>query len=355
MNISNKITDWYRVNKRDLPWRATRDPYKIWLSEIILQQTQVKQGLPYYNKFVCAYPNVQALAKAHEDEVLKLWQGLGYYSRARNLHFTAKYISEELKGDFPNSFKELIKLKGVGEYTAAAIASFAYDEAVPVVDGNVYRVLSRLFGIDTPINTTEGVKRFKEKAHQIFNVDNPAEHNQAIMEFGALLCKPKSPDCMFCPFQYDCVAYQSGKVIELPIKLKKLKRRKRYFNYLIVKNDSQNILIHQRLEKDIWQKLFQFPLIETNAKLNNLDTDLVTKALSLNQNFTPLISKINADAYKHVLSHQDIFADFWLIEVHDNHEIAKSNGFISTSLQHLDKYAVPILIDKFMREHFLET
>ncbi len=353
MEFSNIITTWYRDNKRDLPWRTTKDPYKIWLSEIILQQTQVKQGLPYYEKFVTAYPNVKALAVAHEDEVLKLWQGLGYYSRARNLHHTAKFIHTELDGKFPDTFKDLLKLKGVGEYTAAAIASFAYGEAVPVVDGNVYRVLSRRFGIDTPINTTEGIKQFKQKAVKVFNANNPAEHNQAIMEFGALFCKPKSPDCMFCPFQSDCVAFQNGQVDALPVKLKKMKRRKRFFNYIIVQNDSNEILIQQRLEKDIWQKLFQFPLVESQSSLDQIELKDLSKIIDVIDEID--LQKINVKPYKHVLSHQDIYADFWMLKHNYLETSIDIESYISVSFNNLEKYAVPILIDKFMKEHFLDS
>jgi A/G-specific adenine glycosylase len=355
LEFSEKIIKWYRQNKRNLPWRTTKNPYKIWLSEIILQQTQVKQGLPYYEKFVSSYPNVQALANAHEDDVLKLWQGLGYYSRARNLHYTAKYITKDLQAEFPETFKELLKLKGVGEYTAAAIASFAYNEAVPVVDGNVYRVLSRFFGIDTPINSPEGVTLFKQKAQEVFDFQNPAEHNQAIMEFGALMCKPKSPDCMFCPLQIECVAYQSGKVNDLPVKLKKLKRRKRYFNYLIIKNLANEIIIQQRKAKDIWQKLFQFPLLESKSQRFQLEVEELNTSLESNFDSNLAITKINETPYKHVLSHQDIFADFWLVNYNFDNSTFEKGTYISTSVEDLKKYAVPILIDNFMKEHFNET
>ena len=333
-----------------MPWRRTSDPYKIWLSEIILQQTQVKQGLPYYEKFVTTYPTVHDLAGAKEEEVLKLWQGLGYYSRARNLHFTAKYVSNDLNGDFPNSYNEIIKLKGIGDYTAAAISSFAYKEAVPVLDGNVFRLLSRYFGIDTPINTTEGVKKFKELVNVVFDVQNPAEHNQAIMEFGALMCKPKTPDCIFCPLQQDCSAYHSGKVNELPVKLKKLKRRKRFFNYLIITNTNKDVLIRQRLEKDIWQKLFEFPLLELDCELEFLKQDHL-KHLSVLGNLNNLsISKLNNRPLKHVLSHQDIFANFWKIETSLSAEkITEENLFLVNKTQ-LSSYAMPVLISKFIEQ-----
>ena len=217
------ITNWYRQNKRDLPWRLTTDPYKIWLSEIILQQTRVDQGLSYYLKFVKEFPTIQALANASEQQVLALWQGLGYYSRARNLHFTAKTISNELNGKFPNSFTSLKKLKGIGDYTAAAIASFSYNEITPVVDGNVYRVLSRVFNIATPIDSSQGKKLFYELAGELISKENPGEFNQSIMEFGALWCKPQNPKCEDCPLQENCLAFENDTVKLLPVKDKKIK------------------------------------------------------------------------------------------------------------------------------------
>ena len=216
MNFNSKLTHWYSIHKRDLPWRLNKDPYSIWLSEIILQQTQVKQGLPYYLKFIAHYPTVFDLANASEDMVLKDWQGLGYYSRARNLHLTSKYIAEELNGVFPKSYKDLIQLKGVGDYTASAIASICYEEKTAVVDGNVYRVLSRFFGIDTPINSTQGVKQFKTLASSLLPKTKIGDYNQAIMEFGARQCKPKSPDCSICTLTKDCVAFNTGKITILP-------------------------------------------------------------------------------------------------------------------------------------------
>lgn len=352
MKVSEHITNWYRENKRDLPWRNTKDPYKIWLSEIILQQTQVKQGLPYYLKFISAYPTVEQLANASEEEVLKLWQGLGYYSRARNLHYTAKYITKELDGIFPDNYADIIKLKGIGDYTAAAILSFAFNEPKPVLDGNVFRVLSRYFGIDTPINTTEGTKTFKTLASRIFNSDDPSEHNQAIMEFGALLCKPKSPDCMFCPLQQDCAAFQSGKVNDLPVKLKTLKRRKRFFNYLIIKNKNGEFIIQQRLKKDIWQKLFEFPLIESNHQRKSLQSKDLDNISILGDEQNIPVKKLTEKPLKHVLSHQDIFADFWKIETELKQKDIDNEQYVLTRKDELTKYAMPVLISKFIEDTF---
>lgn len=355
INFSERLITWYLENKRDLPWRHTKDPYKIWLSEIILQQTQVKQGLPYYLKFVEKFPNVYDLAHANEDQIMKMWQGLGYYSRARNLHHAAKTVVEKYDGKFPDNYKDLLKLKGVGEYTAAAIASFAYDEPVAVLDGNVFRVLARYFGIDLPINSTEGQKLFKSKAYELLDEKQPAQHNQAIMEFGALLCKPKSPDCMFCSLNATCVAFQQNKIKELPVKLKKLKRKKRYFNYLVLESPNHEFIIQQRQEKDIWQKLFQFPLIESEAdfmKKDILKTRL-SKELNLNEDIT--IQKINQKTYKHVLSHQDIFADFWLIKCPTEFYTHKLENYSIVNSKSIRTFAVPILIDRFLNEHFSEN
>ena len=267
MDFNYNLIQWYSVHKRALPWRETKDPYKIWLSEIILQQTQIKQGLPYYLKFTTNYPTVFDLAKASEDDVLKNWQGLGYYSRARNLHYTAKYVAEKLKGVFPKTYKELLTLKGVGDYTASAIASICYEESAAVVDGNVYRVLSRCFGIDTPINSTEGVKQFKRLAMSLLPKKNIGDYNQAIMEFGAKQCKPKSPNCSNCPVDYKCIALATASIQKLPVKLKKNKIRKRYLNFLVLLTKNHKTVLEKRTEKGIWQHLYQFPMLESDTSI----------------------------------------------------------------------------------------
>ena len=262
-HFSKKLILWYLDHKRDLPWRTTAIPYYIWLSEIILQQTRVEQGLSYYQAFVSVYPTVKKLANASEQEVLKLWQGLGYYSRARNLHTTANYVSNELSGVFPTSYKELIKLKGVGDYTASAIASICFNEATAVVDGNVYRVLARYFGIATPINSSLGIKEFKNLAQQLIDIDNPGNHNQALMEFGARQCKPQKPNCEICIFNDSCIALQQKKVSELPVKLKKTKVKNIYFNYIVLISKNEKTFLQKRIGKGIWQNLYEFPVIET--------------------------------------------------------------------------------------------
>mgnify|MGYP005846222393 CR=1 FL=1 len=355
LDFSKLITSWYNENKRDLPWRNTRDPYKIWLSEIILQQTQVKQGMPYYLNFVKTFPDVFSLAKAKENKIMKMWQGLGYYSRARNLHFAAKTIVKDYNGKFPTTYKELLKLKGIGEYTAAAIASFAFDEPVAVLDGNVFRVLARYYGIDNPINSTEGKKIFNKKAAEVLDANQPALHNQAIMEFGALQCKPKSPNCMFCSLNESCVAFQQNKIDVLPVKLKTLVRKKRYFHYLVFKSNEGEMIINQRLEKDIWEKLFEFPLADSMMKFRTEDVFEHELFDILDLDETVNVQRINTKTYKHVLTHQDIFADFWLIECPNKFDKKIPNHFSVVNHKSIRKFAVPILTDKFLKEHILEN
>jgi len=268
MDFANSLTRWYLKNKRDLPWRNTQNPYFIWLSEIMLQQTRVAQGMPYFFAFTNAFPTVFDLANASEEQVLKLWQGLGYYSRARNLHKTAQFVATELDGKFPDTYKELIKLKGVGEYTAAAIASFSFDENVPVVDGNVFRVLSRYFDIETDILSSGAKKEFTALAYELMSKDNPALFNQAIMEFGALQCVPKNPNCEVCPLNNGCLALQKNKVDQLPVKSKKTKVKNRFFNYVVFLDENQNTIIQKRSDKGIWHNLYEFPLIETETEID---------------------------------------------------------------------------------------
>lgn len=294
-----QISDWYRLNQRDLPWRRTKNPYFIWLSEVILQQTRVDQGMPYYLRFVANFKTVSDLAMASEEEVLKLWQGLGYYSRARNLHATAKIIHEKHQGVFPNSYSGLIDLKGIGPYTAAAISSIAFNEAKAVVDGNVYRVLSRYFGIDTPIDSTQGKKIFQALADELLPHDNPGMFNQALMEFGALHCTPKQASCETCPLQATCKAYRSNLVDKLPVKQGKTKVRDRYFHYFHLEQKDQ-IALQQRGENDIWNKLYEFPMLESqNAEFPEDATNwIVEPKLVFNT--------------KHILSHQRIHAYFYI-------------------------------------------
>jgi len=338
---------WYRLNKRDLPWRITNSAYKIWLSEIILQQTKVAQGMAYYLKFISHYPSVEDLAEASEEEVLKDWQGLGYYSRARNLHSTAKFIQANCKGQFPNSYKNIRELKGVGDYTAAAIASFAFDLPFAVVDGNVYRVLSRLFGIETPIDSTRGKKEFAQLAQQLLPTNQAAEYNQAIMEFGALQCVPKSPNCEICPFNDSCFAYNNNKIESLPYKEKKLKQKKRYLNYLIIESNEE-LLVNKRDSKGIWQNLYDFPLIETST--TSTETDLLQ-----NEEFNQLMNntEFNLQAVsqerKHILSHQILFAKFYHLHVGANLKGILGN-FEQIKKGKLAKKPIPKLIENYLKE-----
>ncbi len=342
MNVS-KLIDWYHQHKRRLPWRETSDPYKIWLSEIILQQTQVTQGLPYYEKFIQKYPDIFHLATASEQEILNLWQGLGYYSRARNLHYTAKELVNKHHGNFPDNYTDLLKLKGVGEYTAAAIASFCYDEPKAVLDGNVYRVLSRVFGIDTPINTTEGKKIFKKLAQEHLYFKDPATYNQAIMEFGALHCTPAAPKCAGCPLSVECVAYQTGKVKELPVKLKKNKVKKRYLHYFIIKS-YKALIIQKREGKGIWQNLYQLPLIETAKP--EMPSDQQIEKLALMHNIElPVKAKLLAQK-KHLLTHQHLEIFFWKISLPK-----KTPQMISFAA--LKDYPMPIVIANFLDNNIL--
>jgi A/G-specific adenine glycosylase len=343
MNFNLILTNWYSVHKRVMPWRKTKIPYHIWLSEIILQQTQIKQGLPYYETFVSKYPTIFDLAIANEQDVLKLWQGLGYYSRARNLHFTAKYIVNELHGVFPNTYKDLLKLKGVGDYTASAIASICYNEPTAVVDGNVYRVLARYFGIDTAINSTQGIKEFKALASSLLNKNNPADYNQAIMEFGALQCKPKNPNCTICPLNASCVSLKDNRIGQLPVKLKKTKISKKHFNFLVILSSHKSIVFQKREKKGIWQNLFQFPLIETETSLNSetFKNHPSIKDYFKNEPFE--YSLYNDIAIVHKLSHQHLHTKFWILEIE---ELPEKGILISE----LIKYPTPILISNFIDE-----
>ncbi|KDN56758.1 A/G-specific adenine glycosylase [Flavobacterium seoulense] len=341
MNFYNLLIKWYLENKRDLPWRNTTNPYPIWLSEIMLQQTRVAQGMPYFMSFTTAFPTVFDLANADEEKVLKLWQGLGYYSRARNLHKTAQYIATELNGVFPPTYKELLQLKGVGEYTAAAIASFSYNEAVPVVDGNVFRVLSRYFDIETDIASASAKKEFAALAFELMPKDNPAIFNQAIMEFGALQCVPKNPDCQICVFNTSCVALQKKKVDQLPVKLKKLKVRNRYFNYMMLSDADEKTLIQKRTAKGIWHNLYEFPLIETEKEEDfEFVSDAVQKESFLNN---PIISMraCNEKSIVHKLSHQHLHIKFWKLNVKGK----VANGITKEELK---QYPFPIVIHNFI-------
>jgi A/G-specific adenine glycosylase len=347
--ISNILISWYEQNKRELPWRDITDPYKIWISEIILQQTRVNQGLSYYLRFIERFPTVSQLAKAEEDEVLKYWQGLGYYSRARNLHKAAKQVASKFNGVFPVNHTDVLQLSGIGDYTAAAICSFAYNQAFAVVDGNVFRVLSRFFGIETPIDSTTGKKEFAELAKKLLSNIEPALHNQAIMEFGALQCVPNSPDCQNCSLQNSCRAFQSNLVSVLPVKAQKTKVSNRFFNYLFIEFQG-NTFLQKRTRKDIWQNLYEFPLIESVKLFSSSE-------LFENEDFKTLLSGISevnifkkSNPMKHVLSHRVIYAQFITIEINELNE--KFDKLAKTPINQIDKFAVSRLMELFLEKLF---
>ena len=352
IDLSSQILNWYNHNKRDLPWRATSDPYKIWISEVILQQTRVEQGLSYYLRFVKRWPDVEQLAEASEQEVLKMWQGLGYYSRARNMLAAAKQILRDYNGVFPQTAAELKKLKGIGEYTAAAIASIAFEEAVPVIDGNVYRVISRIFDVEIPIDSSQGKKYFKELAENLLIKTNPGDFNQALMEFGALQCIPKSPDCEICPLQRSCLAFERKKVDQLPVKANKIKVRKRFLNYFVLigqlDSDCYTFLRHRKAG-DVWQGLYDFPCIETSEKkdLYELENEAFFQSIkAIVQEVKPL-----PGLHKHVLTHQHLMASFYVVKCKSGFEVLKNNSLSLVSQTELGNYPMPRLIDRFLHEN----
>ena len=348
MNKNREFTKtlimWYLVNKRDLPWRKTKDPYSIWLSEIILQQTKIAQGTSYYAKFIHEFPDVFTLAEAEEAQVLKLWQGLGYYSRARNLHVTAKFISEELNGYFPDNYKQLLQLKGIGDYTASAIASIAFARPNATVDGNVYRVLARFFGIHTPIDSSAGTREFKELAQALLDPDDPGTSNQAVMEFGALVCTPRNPDCSNCVLNRSCHAVQTGSVYDLPVKKGKAKIRNRYFNYFVLNVQSEQTRIRRRSGSDIWKHLYEFPLYESEQPVEDFDElqPLVADEFSPKEMYR--VKKFNRDPLVHKLSHQHLHTTFWIIETEE-----LLGGTISWNA--LQNHALPVLLQNFVDKY----
>ncbi len=363
------LLEWHGANPRPMPWKGERNPYLVWLSEIILQQTRVEQGLPYFERFKVAYPTVTHLANAPEDEVMKLWEGLGYYSRARNLHATAKFIANELNGSFPTTYEGIRSLKGVGDYTAAAIASFAYDLPHAVVDGNVYRVLSRFFGIETPIDSTAGKKEFASLAQQLIETKKlgqleigaeefsqfpnfkPSDYNQAIMDFGAMQCTPASPNCTACPMREQCVAFLQGKTAVLPVKSKKLERRQRFFNYLIF-NRLNEIVVKKRGAGDIWQNLYDFPLVETDSLQEGPDflTQHETCQAWLGGTGWRLLR--TSAPMRQELTHQRIVAKFWEVEVEADF-LPKEANWIAVERGKLANFAFPKIVDLYFKQKLL--
>lgn len=339
--IAKVLIGWYNENKRELPWRETRDPYRIWISEVILQQTRVAQGLNYYHRFMERFPDVRALAEAEADEVMKYWQGLGYYSRARNLHAAAKDVVARFGGRFPEDYRAVRSLKGIGEYTAAAICSFAWRQPYAVVDGNVYRVLARLFGIDLPIDSTEGKKYFAGLAQELLDREQPDLYNQAIMDFGAVQCVPKSPDCLFCPFRESCVAYAGGKIDALPVKAGKTVVKPRYFNYLHIRCKGKTLL-SLRQGKDIWQGLYEYPLIETGEEMDFAELQQTGEYRRLLEGAEEIRVLGMLEMPKHVLSHRVIYARFYELEV--SHFTAGMNAYLQVGEDGEEEYAVSRLI-----------
>ena len=342
LDIGNKLINWYRENKRELPWRNTTDPYKIWLSEIILQQTRVQQGLPYYEKFTNQFPTINELADASEQDVLLLWQGLGYYSRARNMHYTAKMIIDKYNGNFPENHNEILALKGVGEYTAAAIASFAFDKAYPVLDGNVFRFISRLFGIEKPIDTSTGKKEIAKALDLIFNTQKPALFNQAIMEFGATHCTPKKPKCDTCIFNMQCEALGSKKVMSIPVKKGKTKILQVNHTYMCFIHDNKTYI--EKRTAGIWKNLYQFPLIEEDIKPDGI-TKIVNRYLKTPSKFE--ISDVFDST--HILSHRKIQASFYTIHLDTSPIFLKNNIFEIPLADLTTRYPVSILTQNYLK------
>ncbi|MEQ8925588.1 MAG: A/G-specific adenine glycosylase [Fulvivirga sp.] len=344
-SFSKKLIRWYEQNKRDLPWRNVSDPYKIWLSEIILQQTRVNQGMPYYFKFIALFPTVSDLALADESKVLRAWQGLGYYSRARNLHRCAKMIVQNYDGMFPKTYTELVKLPGIGPYTAAAIASFAFGETAAVVDGNVFRALSRIFGIDDDINSGKGQKTFRALANELIPTNKPAEFNQGLMEFGSMQCTPTNPNCEECVFHSECFAYINDLQANLPVKIKKTKIKKRYFNYLVFKK-GESLFMKERSGKDIWKGMYDFPLVESEKILtkNKLLLEDDIKELDISS-----YAVTDSHEYKHILSHQHLYTRFFMIEINDS-AFPEMEGRFFTYEEILD-LPKPVLISSYLKDY----
>ena len=349
MNISfrRRLLKWYAANPRSMPWKETKDPYHIWLSEIILQQTRVAQGLPYYERISKKFPTVYHLANAAEDEVLQLWEGLGYYTRARNLHSAARQVLQDYHGVFPSTYEEILKLKGVGAYSAAAIASFAFDLPHAVVDGNVFRVLARYFGISNAVDSTAGKKLFAKLAHDLLDKNHPADYNQAIMNFGALVCRPANPACDTCIFNKTCVAFLKNAVMDFPVKEKKASVRNRWFNFLIMENERE-IIIERRNNKDIWKGLYQFPLIETNAAQTENKFLRYWKSHPFFYGKKILLKSVSRIMLQQ-LTHQTIYAQFFTVKL-QGHQQRLPAGWQMVKKSSLPGIAFPVLIRKYLTE-----
>ena len=343
MSFENQLVKWYLNNKRELPWRENIDPYRVWISEIILQQTRVVQGEKYFNNFIKKFPSLESLSSADESEVLKMWKGLGYYNRAINIHKTAKKITNTLNGIFPNTYNEIIKLKGIGDYTASAISSICLNEYNPVVDGNVLRLLSRYYGLKTPIDSLKGQRNIKEIGKKLISkVANPGDFNQAMMEYGALVCSP-FPDCESCIFSSKCVAYMNKEVDAIPVKSKKKKPKERFLNYIVFIDSNQKTIVNKRRNKDIWFKLNEFPLIESKTEIKNINTLSDFKKLIDNSSLTILKEKEKIYRIKHILSHQILYISFYQICV-------KETITSGVHLSNLNNYNFPVPITNFINK-----
>jgi len=344
--IGEILIRWYSEYKRELPWRETTDPYRIWISEIILQQTRVAQGLDYFLRFTERFPDVRSLAEAPEDEVMRYWQGLGYYSRARNLHAAAKDIVARFGGEFPRDYEKILSLKGIGDYTAAAVCSFAWRLPYAVVDGNVYRVLSRLFALDLPIDSTAGKKYFADLAQRMLDRERPDLYNQAIMDFGAMQCVPKSPDCSRCPLQPCCQAYAQGKTELLPVKAGKTVVKPRYFNYFHIHYQG-NVLLARREEKDIWQNLYEYPLIETEKPVDFTEIRQSETWRQWMEGGGDIRMIRVVEMPKHVLSHRIVYARFYEMETEVLSEHLQK--YLSVPEEEAGQYAVSRLIEMYRK------
>ncbi len=346
MNFNSLILAYFDENKRDLPWRATNDPFKIWLSEIILQQTRVDQGMKFYHDFTCEFETIFDLAAADEQKVLRLWQGLGYYSRARNLHATAMHLAQECNGIFPTDFAELKKLKGIGDYTAAAIASIAFQQAVPAVDGNMYRVFSRYFNIENDLSASATKKIFWDIGMEVIDPKRPGDFNQAIMDLGATICTPKNFQCDRCPLNESCEALRLNKVATLPIKTKKTKVSNRFFHFIIME-DQQRVILSKRTGKDVWQNLYTFPLIET-------ETDLLDHGWVIDKQLDAALSFVSEE--KHILSHQNLFIKFWELPLKEEEliDLSTLENNLFVDLDSLDEFPFPKPIEKIINSKYFD-
>lgn len=338
-SFRKSLLEWYQKNKRDLPWRQTRDPYVIWITEIIFQQTRIEQGLPYYYRFIEKIPDIQSLARATEDEVMKVWQGLGYYSRARNMQETAKVVAEQFQGVFPEDYSALKKLKGIGDYTASLIASVCFGQPYAVLDGNVFRVVSRIKSISEPINTTGGKKVFQQECNSLLDKQNPGDFNQAMMELGALICKPQQPECPVCPVADFCLAFKQNTQATFPVKLPREKLKERFLSFIFIRS-GEKILIGKRNTNDIWKSLYQLPLIE-KQKLEGITKEEISQLLDIHVNEVKLIAETT-----HLLTHRKLYISFY--EAMVENEIDASNGYNWVESNMLRNYAFPKPVERFL-------